>query len=60
MESWLNDNIDELFNLENKGKYLKAVGVRGHEKRLKDKAKKYLMEHAEKVLLNKKRRARSK
>ena len=61
MDEWLDANIDSLFmNLDNKQKYLKAVGVRGHDWRLKDKAKKYLMEHAEKLLLNKKRRARSK
>ena len=31
VDDWLDANIDSLFmNLDNKQKYLKAVGVRGH------------------------------
>ena len=60
VDTWLTDNINNLYSLENEQQYLDAVEVRGHRFILKDRAKKYLMDEAEKVLLNKKFRKRVK
>ena len=50
LESWLEDHIDEFYHLNNEEKYLGAVGVRGHQFLLKDKARKYLIIKANEVL----------
>ena len=35
LHAWLDDEIDDLFYLENERKFLKAVGIRGHREFLK-------------------------
>ena len=50
---WLDEHIDRLYKLNDEGKFLKAVGVRGHRYILKQKAKKYMMDKVEAMLKNK-------
>ena len=53
IERWVDENIHQLYELNNEKHYLNAVGVRGHRFILKQKAKKYLLDEANRVLNNK-------
>jgi len=57
---WLENDIDDIFHLNNVDHYRKAIGVRGHDYILKFKARNYLLTEANKVLSNKLRRRRVK
>ena len=60
LDMWLDETIDQLYHLNDEKRYLKAVEVRGHRHLLKQKAKKYLLAEAEKLIHNKLRRRRCK
>ena len=60
IDRWVNENIDNLYSLNNEKHYLNAVKVRGHRSILKHRAIHYLLDEAEKVVLNKKIRRRMK
>ena len=50
IDVFLQDNIDEMFYLNNVEHYLWAIGVRGHHEILKRKARDYLLDEANKVI----------
>ena len=57
---WLDENIEELYDLNNEDHYLDAVGVRGHRQILLQRAREYLIDEAQKIVMNKLRRRRFK
>ena len=42
--NWLDENIADLYHLNNEPRYLQAIGVRGHRSILQNKAKHYMMD----------------
>jgi len=44
LDSWLEKNMDEIFNLKNENIYISAPGIRGNRYRLKYKARNYLLD----------------
>ena len=60
INSWIDDNLNKLYYLNNERHYLRAVEIRGDRYRLKLRAKKYLLDKAQELLLNKMRRRRLK
>ena len=60
LENWLDNDIDDIYHLDNEQTYLRAVEVRGHRFRLEARCKSYLLAVANKILRNKYRRKRLK
>ena len=60
INNWIDESIEKLYRLKNERHYLRAVEIRGDRYRLKQRAKKYLMDKAQDILLNKGRRRRLK
>ena len=46
LNNWLDENLNELYHLNNEKHYLRALKIRGDKYRLKQRAKTYLLDKA--------------